>query len=220
MRIKALIVLTALAATAMPAFAQGRSCQEVRANNQVGGALVGSILGGVFGSNIAASGHRGDGTAVGAVVGGLIGAGVGGSATDCRPAYPTYSPGYGAGSDYYPNPNYGGPYYDGRNGYPPHANDGYDYGYAGSYPQGDGYSTYRRDDDARRRDRYRGSTPQSGYYPDLDGGSYGSYKRDLDFAGLGCKDATQVTRLPDGSEVHRPVHVCQDPDTGAWEIRD
>jgi len=212
MRIKALLVLTALAATAMPAFAQGhvRSCADVRANNQVGGAVVGSILGGVFGSNVAARGHRGDGTAVGAIVGGLIGAGVGGSATDCRA--PSYGgPSYGAGSGYHPNPNYGGPYYN---------DNGYGYGYPGQDPYDDGYSAYRYGSDSRDRGYPSDIRPQYGYQPKLDGGAYGAYSRNLDYAGLGCKDATQVTRLPDGSELHRPVHVCQDPETGDWRIAD
>lgn len=218
MRIKAFLVLAALAATAMPAAAQGygRSCQDVRANNQVGGAIVGSILGGVLGSNAAASGHRGDGTAVGAIVGGMIGAGVGGSATDCRPVSPPYGQGYGAGSGYNPNPNYGGPYYS-DGGYRSY-DDGY--GYSGSSPYDDGYSAYRYGSDSRDRGYVRDNQPQYGYQPKLDGGAYGAYNRHLDYAGLGCKDATQVTRLPDGSEVHRPVHVCQDPDTGDWRIVD
>ncbi len=204
MRIKTLLVLTALAATAMPAFAQGygRSCQDVRANNQVGAAVVGSILGGVLGSNVAARGHRGDGTAVGAIVGGMIGAGVGGSATDCRRAYPS-DRGYGSASGYDPNPNYGGPYYSDDRDYRSRDDD---YGYAPD----SGHSGYR----------YGDTAPHYGNQPPLDGGDYGSYNSDLDFAGPGCKDATQVTRLPDGSEVHRPVHVCRNPRTGDWQIRD
>ncbi len=211
MRIKAFIVLATLAATAMPAAAQGygRSCQEVRASNQVGGALVGSILGGVFGSNIAASGHRDDGTVVGALVGGMIGAGVGGGATDCRPVHPPYAQGYRPGSAYNPNPDYGGPYYG----------DNYSYGYSGS-PRDDGYSGYRYGADSRDRGYRRDAPPHHGHRPKLDGDSYGAYTRRVDFAGLGCKDATQVTRMPDGSELHRPVHVCQDPDTGEWRIVD
>lgn len=213
MRIKAVLVLAALAATAMPATAQGygRSCQDVRASNQVGGALVGSILGGVFGSNIAASGHRDDGTVVGALVGGMIGAGVGGSATDCRPVHAPYGQGYGAGSAYNPNPNYGGPYYD---------DGGYGRGYSGSPRHDGGYSVYRYGADSRDRGYASDIPPHHGYSPKLDGGGYGAYSRDLDFAGLGCKDATQVTHMPDGSELHRPVHVCQDPDTGDWRITD
>ena len=99
MRIKSLLILTALVATAvpalMPASAQGtyraRSCVEAQRGNQVGGAILGGLIGGVLGSNAAASGHRGDGTAVGAVLGGLVGQGIGKDTTRCAPPRQTAS---------------------------------------------------------------------------------------------------------------------------------
>lgn len=192
MRIKALLVLTALAAAAPGAFAQGRSCTEVRQNNQIGGAIVGGILGGVLGSNVAASGHKGDGTALGAVVGGMIGAGAGANVR-CSPPPHSSNYGYGPGSDYNPNPNYGGPYYDPT----PYGASGY------------GHSSGRYGDDS---------------YPRQHGGVVadrrGTYNRYDDFAGSDCTESMQVTRLPDGSEIRRPVEVCRDAYYGEWQVID
>ena len=216
MRIKALLVLSALAASAtamaLPASAQGvvRSCQQAKQDNQVGGMILGGILGGVLGSNAAASGHRGDGTAVGAVLGGMVGSGIGGSATRCAPPPSGYG-GSGYPSGYNDNPNYGGPYYDGYGGggYGPAPVDAYPYDPGAPqyrYGQG-GYdgSVVRSHDD----DRYR-----------LDRDGRGAYSRDDDYAGTDCSEATQVTRLPNGTEVHREVEVCRDAHYGDWRIKD
>ena len=114
MRIKLILLIAAVAATATPAVAQGygRNCAEARQSNQVGGAILGGLLGGIAGSNIAASGRRHDGTAVGAVLGGVLGASIGGS-TRCAPPpvqsgpLPpppgTYAPGYGGQYSQYPS---------------------------------------------------------------------------------------------------------------------
>jgi hypothetical protein len=195
MRIKSLLVLSALAAATLPAMmpaaaqgAQVRSCVAAKRDNSVGGAILGGLIGGVLGSNVAASGHRHDGTAVGAVLGGMIGAGVGRDTTNCVPE--TYRPGYGQqgygpGSAYDPNPAYGGPNYD--RGYPEPYDD-HDYGY-----------------DRGPRDLY----PSNDRSYDDDG-----------FAGSDCEQAMQVTRLPDGREIHRPIEVCRDAYYGDWRIRD
>jgi hypothetical protein len=55
--------------------------------------VLGAVIGGVLGSNIAGHGHRGDGTAVGAGLGALTGAAAG-SSTTCAPPPPP--PRYGA----------------------------------------------------------------------------------------------------------------------------
>src|SRR5690606_19380667 len=139
MRIKAALVLAALAvsaaATAMPASAQqpfsySRNCNASKTNNQIGGAIVGGLLGGVLGSNVAAKGHKHDGTALAAVVGGALGAGIGNASTNCSPLPPpagTYNPNYNSGY-----------------GQPPYPPPSYDPGYSSGY----GY-----DDDPYYRDR-------------------------------------------------------------------
>jgi hypothetical protein len=188
MRIKALLLLSAVAAMATPvAFAQSRSCAEVRQNNQIGGAIVGGILGGVLGSNVASSGHRHDGTAVGAVLGGLIGAGAGGNVR-CSPPQ---GYGYGSVSGSNQNSNYGDRHY---------GDAGYGTQRYGEYPYRDG------------------EVRQGAYRPDLYPSDRRAYKRDEDFAGADCTESIQVTRLPDGSEIRRPVEVCRDAYYGEWQV--
>lgn len=206
MRLKALLVMTALAAAAAPAaMAQSRSCAEIRQNNQIGGAIVGGILGGVLGSNVAASGHKHDGTALGAVVGGMIGAGAGGNVR-CSPPPPVGNYGYGAGSGYNTNPNYGGPYYDQQ----PYGGSGYGYS-----PAPDS-SSYRYADDPY----LDGAVRHDGYGDRVAGGDRRHYKYNDDFAGSDCTESIQVTRLPDGSKIRRPVEVCRDAYYGDWQVRD
>ena len=205
MRIKALLVLTTLAATAlpamMPASAQSgyrvRSCAEAQQGNQVGGAILGGILGGVLGSNVAAGGHRGDGTAVGAVLGGLVGQGIGKDTTRCAPPR----------SPYNPNPAYGGTRYN-DNGYGPAPAGVYPYDPTDSYRSGQS-GDYR--DNSPHDDRYR---------PDLYASGRSTYNNGNEFAGSDCSEATQVTRLPDGSEIYRPIEVCRDAYYGDWRVKD
>jgi hypothetical protein len=201
MRIKLILLIAAVAATATPAVAQGygRNCAEARQSNQVGGAILGGLLGGIAGSNIAASGRRHDGTAVGAVLGGVLGASIGGS-TRCAPPpvqsgpLPpppgTYAPGYG----YTDGPGYGGQY--------------------SQYPSDPGYSYgYGRDD---RDDPYYEDRSSRRVYAD---GSR-SYNRSDDYAGRDCDEAIQITRLPDGTEIRRPVEACRDAYYGDWRVTD
>ncbi len=209
MRIKTVLLLTiAAAAMALPAAAQGyaRNCVATKNSNQIGGAVLGSVLGGVLGSNVAASGHRHDGTAVGAVLGGVLGAGIGGSSVDCRSAPPqgrlpppagTYAPGYGY-NDGYSQPAYG---------YSSPPQD--------RYREDPGYSNYGRDDEDRYDRDYRDDRRGGALYPD----DSRSYKRNDDYAGRDCTEATQITRLPDGTVIRRPVEACRDAYYGDWQVR-
>lgn len=219
MRIKAIVLIAAIAATASPAFAQGygRSCQQAQKDNQIGGMILGGIVGGVLGSNVAASGHRGDGTAVGAVLGGLVGSGIGKDTVNCGPPV-RYAP----GSTINPNPNYGGPYYNqqGYNDYgyaSPYGQPGYGYSPAPvtAYPPSPGYSAPRYSDDAWYRDD---RSPRRQDRDDLYGDDDRAYNRNDDYAGRDCSDAVQITKLPDGSEIRRPVEVCRDAYYGGWQI--
>lgn len=214
MRLKALLVLSAFAVAAlpaiMPASAQSgyrlRSCGEAKRDNQVGGAILGGLIGGVLGSNVAASGHRGDGTAVGAVLGGLVGQGIGKDSTRCAEPPRDYSgrdySGYVPGT-YNPNYNNGAGYGD--------------YGY-GSAPAG--VYPYDPSDSAYRSGRYPDDSSQRIYRPDLYPSDRSTYNRDDDYAGSDCSEATQVTRLPDGREIHRPIEVCRDAYYGDWRVKD
>jgi hypothetical protein len=206
MYLKLAILAGAVAATALPASAQagyygygpGRDgCATERRENQVGGMILGGILGGIAGSNIAASGHRHDGTAVGAVVGGLLGSEMGRGGTRCRTTQ--YAP---------PPPPVGYDPYP-VNAYPPPLQTEPSYGYPqpgyAPYPD-DGY--YNTDPDVYvRRDRKR--------LDDRRGRSYND-----DYAGRECVDAEQITRLPDGSVVTRPVEACRTARYGDWRVRD
>ena len=212
MRLKALFLVTVLGAaigsTAMPAAAQGYRdpCRAERGDNQAAGLILGGILGGVLGSNVAASGHRHDGTAVGAVLGGLVGSEIGRGSTNCNAYYPTrpantaYPPPYGYGQQRYPS-GYGStrPYSPSPDyGYYPQSDRRYD-------PMEDEY--YRRDMSSDRNDRL--------YDEDDD-----DYMQNDDYAGRDCSDATQITRLPDGTEIRRTVDACRDAYYGGWKVRD
>ncbi len=215
MRLKALILVSAFAATAMPAFAQdyGRACQRAQGDSQIGGLIVGSIIGGVLGSQVAGSGHRSDGSAVGAVLGGLVGSGIGKDSVNCGPPV-RYAP----GSSYNPNPNYGGPSYNDY-GYSPYGSPGYSYGPAPvtAYPSSPGYSPPRYADD----DWYPSDTrSQRRHRDDLYAGAGRGNTRSGDYAGQVCDEAVQITKLPDGSEVRRPIEVCRDTYFGDWQITD
>jgi len=219
MRLKALILLSTLSAAAAPAFAQdySRNCRQAQSDNQLGGLIVGSIIGGVLGSNVAASGHRDDGTAVGAVLGGLVGSGIGRDSVDC------YSQRYAPGSTINPNPNYGGPSYY-QQGYT-------DYSYPSPYDRADLYRAPSRiaayppapayDPPAYDYDRYRSDpTVRRSRQNDLYGRYDRSYRPNDDYAGEDCSEAVQITRLPDGSEVRRPVEVCREARFGDWQVKD
>lgn len=213
MRLKALFLVTALGAalgsTAMPAAAQGyrEPCRAERGDNQAAGLILGGILGGVLGSNVAASGHRHDGTALGAVLGGVVGSEIGRNSVNCNnnyyPAQPqgaAYPPAYGYGQQRYPST------YGNSRGYSPSP----DYGY---YPPPD--RRYGRDDDEYYR-RDSSSARDDRLYDD----DYDDYIENDDYAGRDCSDATQITRMPDGTEIRRTVDACRDAYYGGWKVRD
>jgi hypothetical protein len=213
MRLKFLVLAAGIAATAMPASAQSWNdvCRDRRGDNQVAGALLGGVLGGVLGSNVAASGHRHDGTALGAVLGGVVGSEIGRQSTNCNTTY------------YGPNGSYStAPYYQGYpQNYDPSRGTAYsrtpapnyypqpDYGY---YPEG-GYADDRYYED-------RDYAPRYGKGKGVYGKGKYSYRSNDDYAGRDCEDAVQITRLPDGTEIRRPVEACRDAYYGDWRVRD
>ena len=115
-------------------------CHRESANRGIAGTLIGGLLGAAAGSNIAARGHRTDGSVVGGVVGAVIGNHVGRDSAACYDRY---------GDDGY------------RGGYRTH----YSYGYAergpppGYYHRG--YAYERGYEDGRYADDrgYQGGAP-------------------------------------------------------------
>lgn len=210
MRLKALLLAAAVGATALPATAQSYRdpCRDQRGDNQAAGLILGGILGGVLGSNVAASGHRHDGTALGAVLGGVVGSEIGRGSTKCDNRY------YGSSTPYSTYPQQGQPY--GYGGYPSNTPA---YGYQrapeyGYYPERD----YRDHDYGYG---YGGRDQKPHYTHDRDVYAYDN--RDYineDYAGRDCSDATQITRLPDGTEIRRTVDACRDAYYGGWKIED
>ncbi len=216
MRFKALLLVAAVGATALPATAQSYRdpCRGERGDNQAAGLILGGILGGVLGSNVAASGHRHDGTALGAVLGGVVGSEIGRSSVNCNTRY------------YGPSQSYPGQAQDyGYGGYPSYPSS---YGRYPDYPATPDYGYYPapdyRDRDYRYGDYgyggdYRDSAPHYKDRRDI----YAYDSRDYigdDYAGRDCTDAIQITRLPDGSEIRRSVDACRDSYYGGWKVED
>lgn len=215
MRLKlALFAVSTLsaAALALPASAQnygpgydayGQHCENVRKNNQAAGAVLGAVIGGVLGSNMAARGHRGDGTALGAGLGALTGAAAGGSSTTCAPPPPPLRYGYGA----QPYPATATPYpeYGALAGGPGWSD--------GAYPSDDDayYDNDGYDDGDHARFRHKDRK--------LYGSRSDTYKYQDDFAGRDCTTVSQITRLPDGSSIRKPVEACREARYGGWEVQ-
>ena len=217
MRLKAILLVTAIGMTTLPAAAQGNrdDCRSDRRDNTAGGAILGAVLGGVLGSNVAASGHRHDGTALGAVLGGVVGSQVGRGSTNCDQRY--YGPsGQYSGRGYPPyGPDYRGP----EPGYPSYPSDYREQ--PAIYPPSDygGYAEpdYRYGTDASERRSYgRHQNRSRELYPR----GNDTYNDEDDYAGRDCSEAIQTTRLPDGAELSRPVEVCRDAYYGGWKVRD
>ena len=211
MRLKALVLVAAIGASALPATAQSYRdpCRDQRGDNQAAGLILGGLLGGVLGSNVAASGHRHDGTALGAVLGGVVGSEIGRGSVNCNSR--SYAP-----APYATYPGQGEPY--GYSGYPSYPSA---YGTSRGYERVPDYGYYPEPD---YRDRDYGYGDRD-YEPhskrDRDVYAYGA--RDYineDYAGRDCSDATQITRLPDGTEIRRTVDACRDAYYGGWKVED
>ena len=201
MRLKlALFALTALSAAAacLPASAQSyRSyddgCSLQRKNSEAAGAVLGAVIGGVLGSNIAGHGHRGDGTAVGVGLGALTGAAAG-SSTNC--ALPPPPPRYGYGAA-------------------PYAGNAEPYPEDGGALAGAPRSSYAEDGVYDNRDSARMRHRHTRVYA----GDTDTYKYQDDSAGRDCTTVSQVTKLPDGSSIQKPVEVCREARYGGWEVQ-
>lgn len=194
------------------------SCENVRNGRTAGGAVVGALVGGLFGNQVAARGARDEGTAVGAVVGALAGGAVARQSVDC------------AAHGQYGNEAYG----YGQPSGPHHA----DYGYGGGFEAptrhpnfhahdnlvGDNYSS------ASYQTEYPSNAYSSGYgtggggagygsSTDYGSGSYASGSDGLYGGQEECRTVQSVVRLPDGRETLQDQLACYDPYSGQWRVQ-
>ena len=93
-------------------------CKQGENNRQLLGGLAGAVAGGVFGSQVAGTGARTEGSAIGVVLGSLAGAGIADKTIDCDPVYDTPTSGYApAPTSQYGSTNYGSSSTYGNSGY-------------------------------------------------------------------------------------------------------
>ena len=96
------LTMTALAAViAAPSLAAAQThCEQQRANNEAGGAVLGAIGGALLGSAIAGRGNHTTGAVIGGVGGAVAGGAIGGSSTTCPDGYVSVAdPAYGPAPD-------------------------------------------------------------------------------------------------------------------------
>jgi len=163
-------------------------CQQDANGRGVAGALIGGGAGAVLGSQVAAGGHRTDGSILGGVVGALAGAAIGHSSANCAngPPPPPSGPPIADGGPPPPGPQ---AYYDGQQPPPPPPP-----GYYGAQPP----------------------PPPPGYYAPGPAvfvyGRHGMrYRVVMERVGPdGCTIAESPVYLPDGRVEHRAVRVCPD----------
>ena len=155
-------------------------CRRATTSRSTTGALVGTAIGAIIGSNVAARGVRTEGAVLGGLVGAAVGSGVGKSSAAC---------GSQNRQGYYDNSDRSNQY--GQNGY-------YDNGYSSGNGYNNGYyagaSNYDNDD---------------GYAYDRSGTSYRVTSRSRN-NGDSCTLAESPIYLPDGRVQKRFVRVCRD----------
>jgi hypothetical protein len=191
---------TGLAAQAQPYGSPSYSapyydgCRRETNNRGILGALLGAGIGATVGSQIAARGHRTDGSVLGGALGALGGAAVGSNTAACT-----------SGSQPYPQP-YG-------SAAPPPPPVAYNYGYAPP----PGVPEYGRDDYAARIERQRYDRDDDYAY-----GPRGERLRVAQDRGVGpdgCTLAESPIHMPDGRTQMRFVRVCMD-DSGRYQVVD
>lgn len=180
----------AAAASAQPAPGYDYNpCQRDANNRGVAGALLGGAGGAVIGSQMAASGHRRDGSLLGGVVGAIAGAAIGHNTAACTNAPPPPPPGPSA--EYAPPPP--PPAYEPGPPPPPPAYDGaYDGAYYAPPPPPPGYYAPREAVFVYGRHGVRYRVVEERLGPD------------------GCTIAESPIYFPDGRVDRRIVHVCPD----------
>jgi hypothetical protein len=188
---------TAAAAQAQPYGASGYSapyydsCRRDSNNRGIVGALLGAGIGATVGSQVAARGHRTDGSVLGGALGALGGAAVGSNTAACTPGYTSY-----------------------RSASPP-PQAAYNNGYYGYAPP-PGVREYGRDDYADRIQRNRYDRDDDYAY----GRGGERYRVVEERRGAdGCTLAESPIHMPDGRTQMRFVRVCMDS-TGRYQVVD
>lgn len=207
--------LAPLALTANAQQGYRSSCNSIKQERQAMGAVLGGLAGGLIGNQSAGRGARDEGTALGLVVGAITGSQLAKGDLNCSPTvYGQQQYGY----DPYASGYQSNPY-------------GADYGGYSSYPAAGStdYGQYRYQN---RGDWNRSSydAPYRHSYEHTEGWNHSNYRvaapprenynHDYDFAGRECADAKQITRLPDGTEIHRPIEACREAYYGDWSVED
>ena len=172
-------------------------CRRDSNNRGIVGALLGAGIGATVGSQLAARGHRTDGSVLGGALGAFGGAAVGSNSAGCRPGYvqqPYNSPRSSYDDDRY------APYAENR-----------------PYAPGPGVREYGRDDYADRIERQRYDRDDAYAY-----GRRGERFRVVEERRVGadgCTLAESPIHMPDGRTQMRFVRVCQD-DQGRYQVVD
>ena len=166
-------------------------CRRDQGNRSVVGGLLGAGIGATVGSQMAARGHRTDGSLLGGALGAVAGAVVGNKTAACQP-------GQYASAPYAGQPAYGSRYDSAPPPPPPPPQAYYE------RPSGGAYYGSRYDDDDRYAyghggERFRIAERSVG--PD------------------GCTLAESPIYLPDGRTQKRFVRVCQDS-SGRYQVVD
>ena len=188
---------TAVAAQAQPYGSSGYSapyydsCRRDSNNRGIVGALLGAGIGATVGSQVAARGHRTDGSVLGGALGALGGAAVGGNTAACTPGYAPYRSA------------------------PPPPPVAYNSGYYGYAPP-PSVREYGRDDYADRIERNRYDRDDDYAY----GRGGERYRVVEERRGAdGCTLAESPIHMPDGRTQMRFVRVCQDS-SGRYQVVD
>jgi hypothetical protein len=165
-------------------------CRRDSNNRGIIGALLGAGIGATVGSQLAARGHRTDGSVLGGALGAFGGAAVGSNSAACR-----------SGQSYRDAPPPPSAYND-RYGYvpPPEVHE------------------YGRDDYAERIERGRYDNDDEGYARGPRGEHF-RIVQDNRVGADGCTLAESPIHMPDGRTQMRFVRVCQD-DNGRYQVVD
>ena len=167
-------------------------CRRDSNNRGIVGALIGAGIGATVGSQLAARGHRTDGSVLGGALGAFGGAAVGSNSAACRSGYVQQ------------------PY---RDAPPPPPPSAYGYGYVPP----PGVHEYGRDDYADRIERNRYDRDDD-YAYDRSGDRY-RIAHDRQVGADGCTLAESPIHMPDGRTQMRFVRVCQDS-SGRYQVVD